>query len=53
MTQNIRHDEFDTFGQHVANKLSNIQIIDVIECQNFINSYLAKAFNLKLYQHRF
>lgn len=43
MSQNIRLEEFDTFGQHVANQRCILSIIDAIERQSFINSYLAKA----------
>ncbi|XP_045460551.1 uncharacterized protein LOC123670979 [Harmonia axyridis] len=37
----LQQDEFDTFGQHVANQLRNLPIKNAIVCQNFINNYLA------------
>lgn len=41
ISQNIRQDEFDTFGQHVASHLRNLPLTNAIACQNFINNYLS------------
>lgn len=37
-----QQDEFDTFGQHVANHLRSLPLSNAIFCQNFINNYLSE-----------
>lgn len=42
LAKNIRQDEFDTFGLHVASQLRSLPLANAIICQNFINNYLSQ-----------
>lgn len=42
LSQNIRQDEFDTFGQHLASQLRGLPLTNAIICQSFINNYLSE-----------
>lgn len=42
LAQNIRQDEFDTFGLHVASQLRSLPLANAIVCQTFINNYLSQ-----------
>lgn len=42
LPKNIRQDEFDTFGQHVANLLRTMPISNGIICQNFIMNHISQ-----------
>ncbi|XP_018574684.1 uncharacterized protein LOC108913601 [Anoplophora glabripennis] len=42
LAQNIRQDEFDTFGLRVASQLRCLSLANAIVCQTLINNYLSE-----------